>query len=47
VIAVIIPRFTFEESAGIPVQITVQASKRKLLELKGAALDAAIKITED
>ena len=42
VIAVIIPRFSFEEAAGIPVQITVQASKRKLLESKGAALDAVI-----
>ena len=47
VIAVIIPRFTFEDAAGIPVQITVQASKRKLLESKGAALDAAIRVTED
>ena len=47
VIAVIIPRFSFEEAAGIPVQITVQASKRKLLESKGATLDAVIKITED
>jgi len=46
-IAVIIPRFSFEDAAGIPVQITVQASKRKLLETKGAALDAVIKITED
>ncbi len=46
-IAVIIPRFSFEDPAGIPVQITVQASKRKLLESKGAALDAVIKITED
>jgi hypothetical protein len=47
VIAVIIPRFSFEEAAGVPVQITMQASKRKLLESKGAALDAVIKITED
>ncbi len=47
VIAVIIPRFTFEENAGIPVQVTVQASKRKLLESKGAALDAAIRMTEN
>jgi hypothetical protein len=47
VIAVIIPRFTFEDATGIPVQVTVQASKRKLLESKGAALDAVIKITED
>lgn len=47
VIAVIIPRFTFEDATGVPVQITVQASKRKLLESKGAALDAVIKVTED
>jgi hypothetical protein len=47
VIAVIIPRFSFEDPAGIPVQITVQSSKRKLLDSKGAALDAVIKITED
>ena len=47
VIAVIIPRFTFEDATGIPVQVTLQASKRKLLESKGSALDAVIKITED
>ena len=47
VIAVIIPRFSFEDAAGVPVQITVQASRRKLLASKGAALDAVIKITED
>jgi hypothetical protein len=47
VIAVVIPRFSFEDAAGIPVQVTVQASKRKLLESKGAVLDAVIKITED
>jgi len=47
VIAVIIPRFSFEDPAGIPVQVTMQASKRKLLESKGAALDAVIKVTED
>ena len=47
VIAVIVPRFTFEDATGIPVQVTLQASKRKLLESKGAALDAVIKITED
>jgi hypothetical protein len=47
VIAVIIPRFSFEDAAGIPVQVTVQASKRKLLESKGAALDAVIRVTEN
>jgi hypothetical protein len=47
VIAVIIPRFKFEDATGLPSQVTVQASKRKLLESKGAALDAAIRITEN
>jgi hypothetical protein len=47
VIAVIIPRFTFEDAAGLPAQITVQATKRKLLESRGAALDALIRITEN
>ena len=47
VIAVIIPRFKFEDAAGMPVQITVQASKKKLLESKGAALDAVIRVTEN
>jgi hypothetical protein len=46
-IAVIIQRFSFEDAAGVPVQVTLQASKRKLLESKGAALDAVIKITEN
>ena len=47
VIAVVIPRFTFEDPTGVPVQVTVQAPKRKLLESKGAALDAVIRVTEN
>lgn len=47
VIAVIVPRFKFEDSAGIPSQITVQAPKKKLLESRGAALDALIRVTEN
>lgn len=47
VIAVIIPRFKFEDATGVPVQITVQATRRKLLDAKGAALDSVIRITED
>jgi hypothetical protein len=47
VIAVIVPRFKFENAEGIPVQITVQASKRKLLESKGAALEALIRVSEN
>jgi hypothetical protein len=47
VIAVIVPRFKFEDATGLPSQITVQASKRKLLEAKGAALDALIRVTEN
>jgi|SRR5579864_1996334 len=47
VIAVIIPRFTFEDSAGLPAQVTVRATKKKLVESRGAALDALIRITEN
>ena len=47
VIAVIIPRFKFEDATGLPAQVTVQASKRKLLESKGTALDAVIRVTEN
>jgi hypothetical protein len=47
VIAIIVPRFTFEDATGLPSQITVQASKRKLLETRGAALDALIRVTEN
>jgi len=47
VIAVVIPRFQFEDPAGLPSQVTVQATKRKLLESKGAALDALIRVTEN
>ena len=47
VIAIILPRFTFEDASGLPVQVTLQAPKRKLLEAKGAALDAVIRITEN
>jgi len=47
VIAVIVPRFAFEEAAGLPAQVTLQAPKRKLMEAKGAALDALIRVTEN
>ena len=47
VLAVIIPRFQFEDATGLPVQVTVQASKKKLLESKGAALDALIRVSEN
>jgi hypothetical protein len=47
VIAVIVQRFKFEDATGLPVQVTVQATKRKLLESKGAALDALIHVTEN
>jgi len=47
VIAVIIPRFAFEDPTGLPAQVTVQATKKKLLESKGAALDALIRVTEN
>ena len=47
VIALILPRYQFEDPAGVPAQMTVQATKRKLLESKGAALDALIRVTEN
>ena len=47
VIAVILPRFQFEDAAGLPAQVTVQASRKKLLESKGAALDALIHVSEN
>jgi len=47
VIAVVVPRFSFEDAAGIPVQVTVQAPRKKLLDSKGAALDALIRVTEN
>jgi len=47
VIAVIVPRFKFEDSTGLPSQITLQGPKGKLLEAKGAALDALIRVTEN
>ena len=47
VIAIIVPRFKFEDPTGLPSQVTVQATKRKLLESKGAALDALIRVTEN
>lgn len=47
VIAVIVPRFTFEDVSGLPAQVTVQAPRKKLLEAKGAALDALIRVSEN
>ena len=47
VIAIVMPRFTFEDATGMPVQVTLQAPKKKLLESKGAALDALIRVSEN
>lgn len=47
VIAIIVPRFKFEDATGLPSQVTVQATKRKLMESRGAALDAVIRVTEN
>lgn len=49
VIAVFLARYPWEDTAGIPGQITMQAQKKKLLDAKragGAGLEAAIRITE-
>lgn len=47
--SVVLSRYTWEDATGIPAQITFQASKRKLLDVKranGAGMDAAIRVTE-
>ncbi len=49
VLEVIIPRYDWEDGAGSPSELIVQAPRRKLLELKsskGVGMDAAIKLTE-
>ena len=50
VIAVILQRFPFEESWGLPVQVTVQGKKKQLIDAKaagGANLDAVVHIKEN
>lgn len=49
VIAVFLTRYSWEDVSGLPVQLILQAPKKKLLEAQhsgGANLDAAIHVTE-
>jgi hypothetical protein len=50
VIAVFLYHYPWEDVTGMPVQLTLQAAKKKLLEAQraggGAALDAVIHVTE-
>jgi len=49
VIAVFLTRYTWEDATGLPVQLILQAPKKKLLDAQhsaGANLEAAIHVTE-
>lgn len=48
VIALILPRYAWEETAGIPLQLTAQGTRQQLLAARTnpAALEQAVKITE-
>jgi hypothetical protein len=50
VIVAFLSHYPWEDPAGLPVQLTVQAQKKKLLDAQrsgGAVLDAAIRVTEN
>ena len=47
--SVVLPRYTWEDPKSVPMQVTVQATKRSLLAAQSggpAALDTAVRITE-
>ena len=48
VIAVILPRYTWEDTAGVPLQLTAQATRQQLLTARSnpASLDTIVKMTE-
>ena len=49
VIAVFLSRYPWEDTTGVPAQVTVQATRRKLLELQragGAGIEQAIQMRE-
>lgn len=49
VIVAFLSRYPWEDVSGLPVQITMQAQKKKLLDAQragGAGLEAAIRVTE-
>jgi hypothetical protein len=50
VIVLILPHYSFEDTTGVPMQLTAQASKQQLLTAQragAAALDQTIKIIEN
>jgi len=50
VIAIYLSRYPWEDATGIPLQLTAQATKRKLLEIQrawGAGLEQAITVKEN
>jgi hypothetical protein len=48
VIALILPRYAWEEDPAIPLQITAQATRQQLLNARSnaAALSQVVKLTE-
>lgn len=48
VIAVILPRYTWEENLAVPLQLTAQATRQQLLAARSnpASLDTIVKMTE-
>jgi hypothetical protein len=49
VVEVVLDRYTWEAAGGYPAEILLQASRRKLLDVKlakGAGMDLAIRVTE-
>lgn len=48
VVALILPRFTWEENSGVPLQLVAQASRQQLLAARAnpATLEQAVKISE-
>ncbi|MEP6963335.1 MAG: hypothetical protein ABI995_14735 [Acidobacteriota bacterium] len=46
VIAVLLPRYSWEEPSAQPLTVVLQGTKQQLMGAKGPALDAAIRISE-
>jgi len=48
-IALILPRFSWEDPAGLPLQVVVEGTKQQLLAAQkagGVAIDQAVKVSE-
>lgn len=46
VLAVLLPRYSWEDPNGIPMQMIVQATKQQLLDAKRTGADTALRFTE-